>query len=153
MGVRGRSPGGRERWAGQTTQAFKATWVLLCPNGSRKLFKSFYRQWDMVRYAFPEECSDCRMLEGAQQVRVDRAGDFVMIWGENRNLGGVVVVGMDWRCILEVELPEVVDRLDVGGMKESRVSRTWPGFGAWHLEVDGASSSERTLQKTKFRGT
>lgn len=49
--------------------------------------------------------------------------------GPERTQEPVVVMGMDLRYILEVELPEVVDRLDVGGMKERGVSRTWPGFG------------------------
>lgn len=60
----------------------------------------------MIRHAFPKEHSGCRVSEGA-----------------TGNTGTRVGWGVDWRDILAV-----------GGMKERRVSRASPRFGAWHME-------------------
>lgn len=69
----------------------------------------------MVRYAFPKEPSGCRVC-WRRPSRCECTGKEALPWSR------------------EVELPKVVNRLGVGGMKERGVSRTSPGFGAWHLE-------------------
>lgn len=81
----------------------------------------------MVRYAFPKEHSGCRVCWRGHS-RCEWTGQGTLLWSRE-NTGTCGGGGDGFEYILEVELPEVVDRLDVGGMKERGVSRTWPGFG------------------------